>query len=54
MRQISPCVIKNSAFPMNCTRLDELLDIEFGKISSETREEFDLLFISFAIVIIVL
>ena len=26
---------------MNCTRLDELLDIEFGKISSETREEFD-------------
>ena len=26
---------------MSCTCLDELLDVEFGKIGSETREEFD-------------
>ena len=26
---------------MNCSSLDELLDVEFGKVGSETREEFD-------------
>ena len=26
---------------MNCSSLDELLDVEFGKAGSETREEFD-------------
>ncbi len=25
---------------MNCSSLDELLDVEFGKVGSETREEF--------------
>ena len=31
---------KESAL-MNCSSLDELLDVEFGKVGSETREEFD-------------
>ena len=26
---------------MNCSSLDELLDVEFGKVGSDTREEFD-------------
>ena len=26
---------------MNCSCLDELLDVEFGKIGSDTREEFE-------------
>jgi DNA-binding XRE family transcriptional regulator len=26
---------------MNCSSLDELLDVEFGKVGSETREEFN-------------
>mgnify|MGYP003430396187 FL=1 len=26
---------------MNCSCLDELLDVEFGKVGSDTREEFD-------------
>ena len=26
---------------MNCSSLDELLDVEFDKVGSETREEFD-------------
>lgn len=26
---------------MNCSSLDELLDVEFGKVGSKTREEFD-------------
>ena len=26
---------------MNCSSLAELLDVEFGKVGSETREEFD-------------
>lgn len=26
---------------MNCSSLDELLDVEFGKVGSEIREEFD-------------
>ena len=26
---------------MNCSSLDELLDVEFGKVGSERREEFD-------------
>ena len=26
---------------MKCSSLDELLDVEFGKVGSETREEFD-------------
>ena len=26
---------------MNCSSLDELLEVEFGKVGSETREEFD-------------
>ncbi len=26
---------------MSCSSLDELLDVEFGKVGSETREEFD-------------
>ena len=26
---------------MNCSSLDELLDVEFGKVGSETREQFD-------------
>ena len=26
---------------MNCSSLDELLNVEFGKVGSETREEFD-------------
>ncbi len=26
---------------MNCNSLDELLDVEFGKVGSDTREKFD-------------
>ena len=26
---------------MNCTTLDELLDVEYGKVGTKTREEFD-------------
>ena len=26
---------------MNCSCLDELLDVEFGKVGSDTREEFE-------------
>ena len=26
---------------MNCTTLDELLDVEYGKVGTKTRDEFD-------------